>query len=357
MEIVPHISAALRAVRRRFLEAKSRLRGKAFYCRALAGHSEVNISVNSDLTVSCSCHDVDGTGHIGDLQRRSLAEILSGEIARRFRRELARGKLPTPLCSRCCDLQAVDKAKADRMAAAYRLPTFIMVENTSACNLRCASCPRREIRRLRRKVSLSLEDVERVAAELRDCGITTLAYLNFGEPFLPKTIRRELEIIRRVHPEVFINTSTNATAIDCDDKREAALLVDHIQVSLDGISQAMAEKYQRGIDFAKALRNMTDLVAYRDAKGLSRPRIVWKYLLFRWTERRENLLRAIEMARQANVDEILFERTVSPFYGIPFRYYLGLLRRVGRRIPDGFSVLLRPEDTSQVDSHDREPGY
>jgi len=343
---VPRVSAILRQVHRAYLEISARLGAKAFICRALAGSSRVNLCVNSDLSVSCTCHDVDGSGWIGDLGRESLAEILSGPVARRFRRQLARGRLPTPLCSRCCDLRPVDRRTAERLADVCRLPQYLKVENTSACNLRCASCPRHQIRRLRRKPSLSLGEVERIAEEMRDCGVETLSYLNFGEPFFSKTIRRELEIIRRINPDVFIEVSTNAMSIDCDDKRESALLTDDMQVSLDGISQQMAEKYQRGIDFDRVLRNVTDLVAYRDAKGLRRPRIVWKYLLFLWTERRKHLLRAIEMARQARVDEILFEPTVSPFYGIPIRYYLGLLRGVGEKTPGGLRVVLRPPETT-----------
>jgi len=342
MGIVPRVSACLRQVRRAILEAKARLRGMAFSCRALDGRSQVNVCINCDLTVSCNCHDVDGSGLIGDLGRQSLAEVFAGEAAGHFRRALARGRLPTPLCARCCDLRMVARADAERLAAGHGLPSFVMVENTSACNLRCTSCPRTQIRRLRRRQSLSLDDVRRVAAELRDCGVTSIAYLNFGEPFLSKTIRRELEIIRQVHPEVLINTSTNATAIDCDEKREAALLLDEMQISLDGISQRMAEKYQRGIDFQRAYRNITDLVAYRDARGRDRPRITWKYLLFRWSEARPHLRRAVEMARQAQVDQILFERTVSPFYGIPIRYYLGLLDDVGKPVWGGRLVLLRP---------------
>ena len=353
---VARVSALLRRIRRAYLEARARHGGEAFFCRALAGSSRVNLCVNSDLSVSCTCHDVDGSGRIGDLGRQSLAEILSGPVARRFRQQLARGRLPTPLCSRCCDLGWVERRAAERLADVRRLPQYLKVENTSACNLRCASCPRQQIRRLRRKASLSLGEVERIAEEMRDCGVRTLSYLNFGEPFFSRTIRRELEIMRRIHPDVFIEVSTNALSIDCDDKREAALLTDDMQVSLDGISQAMAQKYQRGIDFARALGNMTDLVAYRDARGLSRPRIVWKYLLFLWTERRKHLLRAVEMARHANVDEIFFEPTVSPFYGIPLRYYLGLLRGVGEKTPGGLRVVLRTPGTTWTGPFGRELG-
>jgi len=337
------VSAGLRRLRRKYLTTKAQLSGKAFWCNALAGNSEVNISINSDLTVSCNCHDVDGSGHIGDLNRQSLAECLSGPVAERFRRRLAEGRLPIDGCSRCCDLRMADKDEAARRAETRRLPGFVMVENTSACNLRCASCPRTAIRNLRGKLSMSLDDVGRVADELAACGVRQIGYLNLGEPFLSKRIRRELEIIRRKSLGITINTSTNALAIDSDEKRDAALLIDAMQVSIDGVSQQTVTRYQRGSDFQRAYDNMRALVAYRDAQGLARPTIIWKYLLFWWNDRKRYLERAIEMAKEANVDGLLFEKTVSPFWGVPVRSYLGFHKRIGEDAGGGDRFLrLRP---------------
>jgi hypothetical protein len=339
--LTTRMSAGLRVVLQEQMEAKARLQGKAFFCNALAGNSKINVCINSDLSVSCNCHDVDGSGHIGDLKRESLAEVFSGEAAGRFREQLAQGRLPTPMCARCCDLRIVPKDKARRLAHRHHLPGFLMVENTSACNLRCMSCPREKIRRIRSKACMSLEDVTKVATQLREAGIKQVAYLNLGEPFLSKNIRRELEIIREINPGIWINTSTNATLIDTDDKRDAALLIDKMEVSLDGCSQETAGRYQRGLDFETAYRNMQALVEYRDAKGSSRPQIVWKYLLFRWNDRKKYLSRAVEMARQAKVDAILFEKTVSPLHGISLRSYLGLHDDIGEGVEGGRLVALR----------------
>lgn len=340
-KMTTRVSAVLRRTRAAQLVAAARLRRKAFFCAALAGNSDINVCVNSDLSVSCNCHDVDGSGWIGHLGRASLAEVFAGPVAQRFRQELAAGRLPTPQCARCCDLRMVSKDKAARLVDRYHLPTFLMVENTSRCNLQCTSCPRPQIRRLRAKHSMSLDDVRRVAQQVREAGIASVAYLNFGEPFLSRNIRQELEILREENPGLRINTSTNAMLIDCDEKREAALLLDRIQISLDGIDQAMVTRYQRGMDFARAFQNMKSLVEYRDARGAPTPTIVWKYLLFWWNDRKQHLAAAIEMGRDAGVDELFFEKTVSPFYGIAWRYRLGLLNDLGEKSAWGIGVKLR----------------
>ena len=40
----------------------------------------------------------------------------------------------------------------------------------------------------------------RVAQEVKETGVRTVAYLNQGEPFLSPTIREELEILRESNP-------------------------------------------------------------------------------------------------------------------------------------------------------------
>src|SRR3954468_6055822 len=94
-----------------YYEWSARLRGQRFYCNALAGQSEYNITVNCDLTVSCTCQDYDGSGHIGDLNKNSFKEVFFGPTAQRFRTDLAKGKLPIKTCTRCSELKRVSKSE------------------------------------------------------------------------------------------------------------------------------------------------------------------------------------------------------------------------------------------------------
>lgn len=342
--LTPFISSSLRWLGKSCLESLARVRGMAFLCAALAGKSGLNLCISSDLMVSCSGRDSDGSSVVGNLRDHSLTEILSGPTAEHFRETLARGRLPTPLCGSCHDLHWVSKEDAAERNAQRRLPSFVMVENTSACNLRCTSCPRDRIRRVRRQVSMSLDDIRRVACEIRETGIASVGYLHMGEPFLSRNIGRELEILREESPALDINTSTNGMFLESQEKREAAMLFDRIQISLDGSDQQTASRYQRGIDFHRVYRNMRALVIHRDERAAERPIIVWKHLLFRWNERKDRLRRAIDMAIDAGVDEILFEKTTSPLHGLPWRYYLGLLDGIGQADGWGIRVRLRTRD-------------
>lgn len=286
---------------------KTRATGRAFSCRALSGESDYSICVNSDMTVSCNCADRDGQGQIGDLRTQDLQEIFDGEAAGRLRRELAAGVLPLPFCQSCSELRAVKPKEAERHVALYGPPKRgIMVENTSLCNLKCTYCGREEIKQARKDRTMTLEDMERVAQVVKQHGIERISFFNLGEPFLSPRVLQELRVIRAHNPDVFIRCSTNGLLLDTDEKRQAALLTDDLMVSIDGATTEVVRKYQLGGNFEDAYRNMADLVAYRDAAGLDRPQIDWKYVVFRWNDQPEHIERAIALAREAGVDGISF---------------------------------------------------
>src|SRR5476651_836230 len=105
------VSDLVRRAKSRWLELRAKITGQKFYCSALAGESEYNITINSDLTVSCNCQDYDGAGHIGDLKKDSFEKVFFGPVAQDFREKLARGKIPIKACTRCGDLRRIAKSK------------------------------------------------------------------------------------------------------------------------------------------------------------------------------------------------------------------------------------------------------
>jgi hypothetical protein len=111
--------------------------------------------------------------------------------------------------------------------------------------------------------------------------------------------------------------------------KRAALHASDILFSIAGVNDPMLKKYGHYGSFEKAYENMKALVAYRNARGLTRPVIEWKYLLFNWNDHPQTIAQAIEMARAAGVDIISFWPTCNPFFGMSWRYRLGLLNNVG----------------------------
>ncbi len=359
------VSDVFRRTSTAWSELSARVRGQGFYCSALHGESDYNITINSDLTVSCNCQDYDGSGHIGDLKKDSFEKIFYGPVAQNFREQLAQGKFPIKTCARCGELRRIAKSKipaeflngSGKSAAApvrpaaktgssewpaVRLPyRGMLLENTVNCNIDCLGCDRGSAALIRRQRQMSLEDLTRMADLVRDLGLQQVFYLNLGEPFLSPNIGQELLVLRNRNPNCRIVISTNGIILNSDVKREAAMSASHLFFSIAGVDDEMLKKYEKLGSFDKAYQNMKALVDYRNAKGLSRPLIEWKYLLFNWNDRRRTIERAIEMAKEAHVDAISFWPTNNPYYGFSWRYRLGMLNHVGDATWKGREVDLR----------------
>jgi MoaA/NifB/PqqE/SkfB family radical SAM enzyme len=333
------ISDCIRWTMSRWLELRAAVTGQKYHCNALAGESEYDITVNSDLTVSCNCQDYDGTGHLGDLRKNSFEEIFFGPVAQKFRDELARGKIPISTCSRCGDLQRLKRGETRPQP---RLPyRGMLLENTVICNVDCIGCAREGAANIRVGKTMPLAELSEMAGLAARLGMQRIFYLNLGEPFLSPTICQELPLLRAKNPGAYIRVSTNGVLLNTDAKREAALNLSDIQFSVHGISDAMCAKYMKRGSFEKAFDAMKQMVAYRDARGLKQPFLEWKYLLFNWNDHPQHIARAIEMAKEIGVDIISFWPTGNPFYGISWRYRLGRLNHVGVKTWKGREVFLR----------------
>jgi len=247
------------------------LRGEAFYCNALNGSSDYNICINSDMTVSCNCVDIDGSGHIGDLRVNTLEEIFSGPTAVAFRKALSRGIIPIRRCLTCRELMKTPRAGAQSFLSNYTTPRRgIMVENTVQCNLQCVNCSRKAILKTRKRHRMSLSDIETVAQNIKSNQIAVINFFNLGEPFLSDTIYEELAMLKEYNPDAAIYVSTNGLLINQGKKIEAALLTDYIFVSLDGATNESVNKYQAGGNFEATYQNMKELVRLRNSRiGIS----------------------------------------------------------------------------------------
>lgn len=327
------ILATLRVLRKLGREAAASVAGQAFYCRALAGESDYNICVNSDMTVSCNCRDFDGLGRIGDLREESMEQIFASPRAAALRRALAAGRLPLLTCASCPELVRASRREAERRIHDFRPPSRgLMVENTVTCCYNCVSCYRRMVERNRKRRSMDLDDVRRVAGMLAAHRVRNLNFFNLGDPFAAPEVREQLRIIREANPEMRIEISTNGMMLDTDEKREAALLADRLIVSLDGVDDRTANRYQRGASFERVYGNMQELVRYRrEQPGARKTRLEWKYVLFNWNDHPAQVRQAIDLARGAGLDAISFWPTRMPLYGISWRYrFLPFYRALGR---------------------------
>jgi len=181
-----------------------------------------------------------------------------------------------------------------------------MVENTVQCNLKCINCQRKAILKTRKKLRMSLQDIEKVAQSIKSSNISVISFFNLGEPFLSDTIYEEISILKKYNPNTAIYVSTNGLHISQGKKMEAALLVDYIFVSLDGATNESVNKYQVGGNFETTYRNIKELIRLRNSRNQIKPVIDWKYVVFCWNDSQNEIEKAIELARDAKFDILSF---------------------------------------------------
>ncbi len=333
-------------------ELQAKITGRKYYCGALQGESEYNITINSDRTVSCNCQDYQTIGRIGDLRKQTFEEIFFGRRANELREALADGKIPIAPCVRCNELKRLPSREAKAPKA--RLPwKGIQLENTVRCNVDCIGCARENAAQLRvdKQTQMPMPQMEEMGDLLGRLGMRQIYFLNLGEPFLSSTVTQELPYLRKKNPDARILTSTNGALLNTDAKREAALNLSHIYFSVHGVSDEMLEKYMHRGHFTKAYEAMKAMAAYRDARGLTQPILEWKYLVFNWNDHPKHIEKALAMAKEAKVDFISFWPTTNPIYGFSWRWRLGHFKHIGVSNWKGQEVDLRPEGLRGTPTH------
>jgi radical SAM protein with 4Fe4S-binding SPASM domain len=180
-------------------------------------------------------------------------------------------------------------------------PKTITVETTASCQLRCPACPTPvSLGRPRGFFTASLfqQLMEQVFWPLE-----TVSFGWSGEPLINRELHSMIAMTRASGAESYVSTNGLLLERDCEELLDAGL--DQLRVCLDGIDQAMAEKYRVGTDFTRVIHGTKTLVERRNARHLRTPRIALQMLVTRDTE--SHLQDFIALAKTCGVDDVYFK--------------------------------------------------
>jgi MoaA/NifB/PqqE/SkfB family radical SAM enzyme len=105
-------------------------------------HAFEALTIHANGEVVCSIIDGRGDFVVGDIHEQSLDEILEGPRLRELRRlVLSRTDSFCPAIGKRCPLKNISTREGEEIAASLR---FLMIEPTTACDLRCLTCPVRD---------------------------------------------------------------------------------------------------------------------------------------------------------------------------------------------------------------------
>lgn len=182
-------------------------------------------------------------------------------------------------------------------------PYFIFVDPGNICNLRCLHCPT-GLRRWGRKPGLmTFEQFKKIFDQFFPYLIVVGLY-NWGEPFLNKDIYQMTQYAHKKNVATVISSNLNTIKPEDIDKIINSGL-DVLTVSLDGASPETYQKYRRGGDFNRVVKNIKLLVKRRKELEKKNPKLRWQFIVNCYNE--HEVEKAKNLARKIGVDQITFD--------------------------------------------------
>jgi wyosine [tRNA(Phe)-imidazoG37] synthetase (radical SAM superfamily) len=262
------------------------------------------IFLKANGKISCSCMRY---YHIlADAREVNVAKWYNGEVMTYIRESFKAGFEPFNFCEGCVSHQL--DVDVDNWATTASLH----IEPSSQCNLFCSACictTERLSDNPPPRFNLDFEVFSKVVHEFaaEKVPIGSVAFVGFGEPLFNSDLPKMARLSKKLFPKVNMYMDTNC---NFGPKRAAEIAncgLNEIRLSLDGVSQTPYAKYRRSGDFKKAFAFAKQL-AIEVRKQKSPTKLTWKYILFRHNDTNEEILKALQMAKEIGV-EIDFNAT------------------------------------------------
>ena len=142
------------------------------------------------------------------------------------------------------------------------VPWAILLDPTSACNLRCTGCWAAEYGH---KLNLSLETIDSIIRQGKEMGTYMYIYTG-GEPLVRK---KDLIKICEMHPDCEFLSFTNGTLIDEEFCQEMLRVKNFVPaISLEGFEEANDSRRGQGV-YQKVMHAMDLLRSHKLAFGIS----------------------------------------------------------------------------------------
>ncbi len=286
---------------------------------------ERSITLHSDGNVTCGLDDPHGTRSFGNIHRQSVAEIFANPEYDRVLEKLWAGNR----CIDCHLSMPVEDDDTAPMPERPAIPTTLVVETTVRCNLRCPqpACIPNNDRDIATRDSdfLSVDALQSVAEQTAG-HLSHIFFYNYGDPFVHTGAEEMLAHLRRSSPAAHVVSSTNGIPLAKPERAERLVAtegLDRLVFTISGITQESYGRYHVRGRLELALRGMRNVMAAKRALGLSRPVVHWRYIVFNWNDRLEEIDAAIRTAEEYGVDEFSLHLTHVPASGASRRFAPG----------------------------------
>lgn len=206
-------------------------------------------------------------------------------------------------------------------------PLHVDIETTNLCDLKCIMCEGRSMKRSKGMMSMDL--FERIIRECNEIGVDSVKLGLWGEPLLNKRLP---DMIRFAKENSSLILQFNTTANLMTEAVSRTLIeagLDHLTVSIDGVSAETYERIRIGGKFERVLRNVERLIELKRELGSALPCVTVQ--IIRMTENRHETERFVEYW-EGKADRISITN-IGVIAGSPDVASLSLreAKRIGRR--------------------------
>lgn len=288
------------------------------------------IVVLSDGSVTSCCLDPEKKNVFANIYEHDARDVYSNRY-QSFRDRMAENITNYPHCLTCFThnselhrnkekkyLAGESWTRADFVVKGYA-PKWLVIELSSACNLKCVDCVHANIslndfrydKKLFLDTTILSEWIKPVLHNLEG-----IRLYNYGETFLHPGAIDFIAFLTSHNPFLKIGVCTNGLPLDREEKLTALVKARPtvLNFSIHGGGQESLEKFMgKGCDFNKVLENMRKLRIMRDKLNSQYPKIGWKYVLFHWNDSKAEMDKARSLAINAGADFFGFDLTCGAY--------------------------------------------
>jgi len=199
--------------------------------------------------------------------------------------------------------------KRDKMRA---WPLVVKIDISPLCNLKCTVCvhadPGEEEYLQKQSFDssqrMSVAEFRKIIDEIKGKSMAVSLYY-LGDPLVHPNLDEMCSIARKGGLNVHVSTNFSFTWNDDRIRRHVESGVTHLTVCVDGLSQEKYALTRVGGKIKTVLSNLERLLAYRNSKNLTYPKVEVQYLVF--DHNKDEMQPALELFRKLGVDQVVFK--------------------------------------------------
>lgn len=181
-------------------------------------------------------------------------------------------------------------------------PTKLTVDPSANCVLHCPLCPTGQADKGRKRGEMSFFDFKKLIDEVGRY-LFEIDLFNWGEPFLNKDIFKMISLCFK--RKIITRLSSNLNYFPYGfEKKLIEERLNHLVVSLDGISQESYEKYRVNGSIKKVLEAVERIKKEKNRQNSKFPFITWQFIVF--DHNKHEIEQAKKLVKKWGFDRIVF---------------------------------------------------